>query len=117
MPLRLNVTDQWQSAKKRIVVHCGCVGLSLFAIAWFGLHRRVQASENMLPDSQVHAAPTKIQSNLAASYGKLPLSFEANTGQVHGPVKFLSHGRGYTIFLTGDEAVLEFEMPSVVSRQ
>jgi hypothetical protein len=117
MSLRLNVTDQWQIAKKRIVVCCGCVGLSLFAIAWFGLHQSLQASENMLPDGQVHAAPTKIHPNLVANYGKLPLSFEANQGQVHGPVKFLSHGRGYTIFLTGDEAVLELEKPSVVSRR
>jgi hypothetical protein len=36
----------------------------------------------------------------------LPLSFEANQGQVRGPVKFLSHGRGYAIFFTDDEAVL-----------
>ena len=43
---------------------------------------------------------------LAANYGKLPLSFEPNRGQSAGPVKFLSRGRGYTLFLTGDEAVL-----------
>jgi hypothetical protein len=39
----------------------------------------------------------------------LPLGFEANLGQVRGPVKFLSHGRGYTIFLTHDEAVLSLQ--------
>ena len=48
----------------------------------------------------------EIQPKLLASYGKLPLGFEANQGQVRGPVKFLSRGRGYTIFLTDDEAVL-----------
>jgi hypothetical protein len=37
---------------------------------------------------------------------KLPLSFEANQGQTDARVKFLSRGPGYTLFLTGDEAVL-----------
>jgi hypothetical protein len=40
------------------------------------------------------------------SYAKLPLSFEANQGQTDARVKFLSRGPGYTLFLTGDEAVL-----------
>ena len=43
---------------------------------------------------------------LAENYGKLPLSFEANQGQTDSRAKFLSHGRGYSLFLTGDEAVL-----------
>ena len=37
---------------------------------------------------------------------KLPLSFEVNLGQTDAHVKFLSRGRGYSLFLTGDEAVL-----------
>ena len=40
------------------------------------------------------------------SYGKLPLSFEANQGQQDQPVKFLSRGSGYNLFLTNREAVL-----------
>jgi hypothetical protein len=40
------------------------------------------------------------------SYGKLPLSFEANRGQTARQVKFLARGAGYTLFLTGDAAVL-----------
>jgi len=39
-------------------------------------------------------------------YGKLPLSFEANRGQTARQVKFLARGPGYTLFLTGDAAVL-----------
>lgn len=39
-------------------------------------------------------------------YGKLPLAFEANRGQADPGVKFLSHGAGYSLFLTGSEAVL-----------
>ncbi len=40
------------------------------------------------------------------SYGKLPLSFEANRGQTVRQVKFLARGPGYTLFLTGDAAIL-----------
>ena len=40
------------------------------------------------------------------SYGKLPLSFEANQGQSDGRVKFLSRSGGYAVFLTQDEVVL-----------
>jgi hypothetical protein len=46
------------------------------------------------------------RSRLDAAYGKLPLSFEANQGQTNSEVEFLSRGRGYTLFLTGNEAVL-----------
>jgi hypothetical protein len=40
------------------------------------------------------------------AYGKLPLSFEINQGQADSKVKFLSRGSGYSLFLTGNEAVL-----------
>jgi hypothetical protein len=40
------------------------------------------------------------------AYGRLPLSFEANQGQADSQVKFLSHGSGYSLFLTGSESVL-----------
>ncbi len=43
------------------------------------------------------------------SYGKLPLSFEANQGQTDSRVKFLSRGRGYALFLTATEAVLSLK--------
>jgi hypothetical protein len=106
MPTRLSVPNQRKTVTKGILLCCGCVGLSFLAIVGFGLLQRTQASDNTLPDHHVHAAPTKIQPKLVPSYGKLPLSFEANQGQVRGPVQFLSRGLGYTIFLTDDEAVL-----------
>ena len=39
-------------------------------------------------------------------YGKLPLHFEANQGQVDERVRFLSRGSGYNLLLTSNEAVL-----------
>ncbi len=41
-----------------------------------------------------------------AAYGRLPLHFEANRGQVDARVDFLARGPRYTLFLTADEAVL-----------
>jgi hypothetical protein len=40
------------------------------------------------------------------AYGKLPLSFEANQGQVDDRFKFISRGQGYSLFLAANEAVL-----------
>ena len=56
-------------------------------------------------NSAPHADP-KAQARILDSYGKLPLAFEANHGQTDGRVKFLSRTGGYTLFLTGDEAVM-----------
>ena len=62
--------------------------------------------------SPLVAAPgTATQARVAVAYGKLPLSFEANEGQVDKAVKFLSRGQGYTLFLTPAEAVLSLRGP------
>jgi len=114
---RPSVTKQSQTATKRIVLCCGFVGFSFLAIVGFGVLQRMQASENILPDRRASAAPTKIQPKLVASYGKLPLSFEANQGQADARVRFLARGHGSTIFLTDDEAVLTLKKSSVVSGQ
>lgn len=49
---------------------------------------------------------------LQAAFRTLPLSFEANRGQVDHRVKFLSRGGGYTFFLTSTDAVLATFAPS-----
>ena len=52
----------------------------------------------------------------APDYGRLPLGFEANAGQTDGRVKFLARGRGYTVFLTGDAAVLALSNTATAAR-
>ncbi len=47
-----------------------------------------------------------MKSKVAETYGKLPLTFEANHGQTDSQVRFVSRGRGYAMFLTATEAVL-----------
>lgn len=51
--------------------------------------------------------PNEAQLKMSAveNYGKLPVSFERNQGQLAEAVKFLSRGKGYTLFLTPTEAV------------
>jgi hypothetical protein len=44
---------------------------------------------------------------LDRNFGKVPLNFEPNRGQVAPEVQFLSRGPGYALFLTPGEAVLE----------
>jgi hypothetical protein len=60
----------------------------------------------VLPPTASQPDP-KVQAKILDSYGKLPLSFEANKGQTDPRVKFLSRTSGYTLFLTSDEAVLK----------
>src|SRR2546428_5573680 len=55
--------------------------------------------------------PQATKPQVLAAYGKVPLSFEANRGQADPQVKFLSRGSGYTLFLTGDEAVFALASP------
>ncbi len=64
---------------------------------------------NLLPHTNGLAAISNQQ--LQAAYAKLPLSFEANLGQTHDSVKFLSRGSGYSLFLTPTEAVLALSTP------
>jgi lamin tail-like protein/beta-propeller repeat-containing protein len=54
--------------------------------------------------------PTKLEATtkqqIAETYGKLPLTFEANQGQTDSSVQFISRGSGYNLYLTPAEAVL-----------
>ena len=54
------------------------------------------------------------KARITERFGKLPLSFEINKGQTAAPVKFLSRGPGYQLFLTGNEAVLSTQKGSVL---
>jgi len=91
-----------------------------------GAHR-FEKQTSQQQDSATVARGTKVASADKAkpalrvraieSYGKRPLSFEANQGQTDGPVKFLSRGSGYSLFLTGDEAVLALRRKSGVGSE
>lgn len=59
--------------------------------------------------SSVAAADNPTRRRTKEAYGKLPLSFEANQGQMDSRVRFLSRGNGYNLFLTSTEAVLALQ--------
>src|SRR5881396_4442785 len=62
-------------------------------------------------------AAAATDARVSESYGKLPLQFEANRGQTHKDVRFLSRGAGYSLFLTVDEAVLVLSKPSADAKR
>src|SRR5216117_2291732 len=62
-------------------------------------HARLAGMTPTMPDAAT-------QARVSETYGKLPLSFEANQGQTDPQVKFLARGAGQTLFLTSTEAVL-----------
>src|SRR5690349_10548697 len=73
---------------------------------------RVRFATSSIPNSPARATADLSEASkqqVLASYARLPLSFEVNQGQSNKQVKFLSHGRGYTLFLTPTEAVLALE--------
>lgn len=57
---------------------------------------------------------TKAQ--ISQIYGKLPLTFEANKGQIDSRAQYLSRGDGYNLFLTGNEAVIALRSPVEVDK-
>src|SRR2546425_9844516 len=67
--------------------------------------------------STIKASSEVAKPRLAETYGKLPLSFEANHGQTDRQVKFLSRGRGYILFLTSNETVLHIRKPAMPAAQ
>ncbi len=46
------------------------------------------------------------QKRFSDLYGKLPLSFEVNKGQVDSRVKYLAHASGYSVLLSANEVLL-----------
>jgi len=83
-------------------------GLWLAGSSTFG---RVSASQagSIAKNNAGVAASKKIE--IGTRYGKLPLSFEPNLGQVNSQAKFISRGSDYVLSLTPDEAVLALREP------
>ena len=85
------------------------IGVACLAILGVVIARRHFA------DSKITAkfspqVPGEVRNNaILDAYGKLPLSFEQNSGQTDPRVRFLAHGGGYTLFLTDREATLRLD--------
>ena len=70
------------------------------------LNRRASA-----PTRVSEATPPATSERALETYGRIPLSFEANRGQADDSVNFLARGAGYTLFLKPAEATF------ILSRQ
>ena len=69
------------------------------------------AASNAGPVSLSAENTAATKAHVAQNYGRIPLSFEANHGQADKPVKFVSKGGGYALFLTNSSAVLALSKP------
>ena len=102
----------------------------------FHLRSGAQDLARQSPPSSASAQPDTVSSQTSLvdkatrtrindAYVKLPLRFEANQGQTDQPVKYISRGPGYSLFLTSGEAVLalsrhvrlEGKQPNLLSRR
>jgi hypothetical protein len=92
-----------------------CLSLA-FSGPYSPAQRHLQIPAGGSPSASLFASQAGLdraaQSRITASYGKLPLTFEANQGQTDPRVKFLARGSGYTLFLTSTEAVLALRDPA-----
>jgi membrane-bound inhibitor of C-type lysozyme len=65
---------------------------------------------------QPPAVPSGSMARIQQNYAKLPVSFEANTGQTDASVQFLARLWGYSVYLTGTEAVVVLKQGSAVRK-
>lgn len=76
------------------------------------------SAASLLPCSERMTEPDETTLSLAsAAYKSLPLSFEANYGQTHDAVKFLSRGNGYSLFLCPGETVMALSKPTTIGEK
>jgi Beta-propeller repeat/Abnormal spindle-like microcephaly-assoc'd, ASPM-SPD-2-Hydin len=102
----------WGSWTK-VVTSVGVTGLVcglLLLTPFRGAVRRMHQTRAGLSPVPASTAANHSSSNadpmLVEAYGKLPLGFEENQGQTNSEVRFVSHGSGYELFLTPQDAVL-----------
>jgi len=105
-----------ETTTNRIVICTGCVAVSFLTVFFFSFHKGQAARKSIFPAGASSAIVAQTKPKLTVSYGKLALSFELNQGQTDPHVKFVSHGRGYTLLLATDETVLALKTPSGATR-
>ena len=91
----------------RHITILGAVSLAVLAVSIAGVVPEITIEAATTTKDQKPDASTRAR--VAQEFGKLPMRFEANTGQSDRNVKFLSRGSGYTLFLTSNEAVLSLK--------
>jgi hypothetical protein len=104
----MKMRGAWGNALKFMGVAtlvCGVLLLTVFG--GVGKHSLLGKTGSTLVGTEA-AKPEGAKENpsRAEAYGKLPLSFEENTGQTAREVRYVAHGGRYELFLTSQEAVV-----------
>ncbi|HEY0428884.1 MAG TPA: Ig-like domain-containing protein [Pyrinomonadaceae bacterium] len=84
----------------------------VFNLIFYKSHQTfTEQTQNQVQPGAAETGDAQIQQKqkIAEEYGKLPINFEPNMGQTDDEVKFLARGHGYSLFLTGREAVLALQ--------
>lgn len=97
-------------------IHSSLLILPLLAVLTV-ISARAQQQAPALLHADAGVTSQSRNAGLMQQYGSLPLSFEANNGQVNSNVRFLSRGEGYSLFLTDREAVLALRKPEISERK
>src|SRR5579862_1856902 len=79
------------------------------ANALIDVSRPVAARSKRAETGTILSGPQAVTRRATQIYARLPLSFEANQGQAPKAVQFLSRGKGYTLLLSGNDAVLSLK--------
>jgi len=99
------------NARRSKIVKLSLIVASLAVLAVFGTRLFVPKHDGATARTDRQAA-SAAKKKIVDVYGSVPLHFEANQGQVDGPVRFLSRGQGYSMFLTPTESVIALRRES-----
>src|SRR5262245_23795843 len=86
----------------------------IFVVLLFAVVLPPYSSEASLVSSNTTRSTLPVSDPLKPrdAFGRLPLSFELNQGQIDSQVRFLARGQGYDLLLTTNGAVFSFNNPS-----
>ena len=87
-------------------VVCGLLLLTPFRGAVKRMHHPGEGLSAVPASTSSKVPRSNADSVVVEAYGKLPLRFEENQGQTNSEVRYVSHGSGYELFLTPQDAVL-----------
>jgi hypothetical protein len=97
------------SARWNLVIRTiGIIGCALLILLVPACGQKKEDAQQEQKTAEEEAAPPEAQkAQVVQAYGKLPLSFTENTGQVAEPVRFYLRGSRGTVYFTPQEVVYD----------
>jgi Beta-propeller repeat len=83
--------------------------LAVMALTLMFAVNRKQSRSKASTEANPEVASAAARAQMQAAYAALPLAFEQNLGQTDERVKYMARTRGYTLFLTQNEAVFSLQ--------